>query len=132
VIIPPAVAAELADPRAPAALRDWWQEPPPWIRIADPGPESPPEELRSLHRGEREAILLAQRIDADTVLIDEKDARRAASALGLSVMGLIGILASAAAQGRVDLVQVVERLRRTNFRVSAELLRDLLARRADP
>jgi predicted nucleic acid-binding protein len=62
------------------------------------------------------------------VLLDEKAARRAAKTLSLPVMGLIGVLATASAQRRVDVVQAVERLRRTNFRVSPELLRDLLER----
>lgn len=128
VLIPPGVAAELSDPRAPAALREWWRQPPPWIRVDDLGAEPPREEVRRLHRGEREAILLAQRVDADLVLIDEKAGRRAAERLGLPVMGLLGVLATASAQGRVDLFQAVERLRRTSFRVSPELLRDLLAR----
>lgn len=128
VLVPPGVAAELSDLRAPAALRDWWNEPPPWIRIADPGPEPPPEEVRRLHRGEREAILLAKRIGADMVLIDEKAGRQAAKAMGLPVMGLLGVLATASNQGGVDLGQAVDRLRRTNFRVSPELLKALLDR----
>jgi predicted nucleic acid-binding protein len=128
VIVPPGVVAELSDPRGPVAVRNWWRQLPPWIRIDDPGPEPLPEEVRRLHRGEREAILLAQRIGADVVLIDEKAGRRAAKKLGLPVMGLIGVLATASAQGRVDVVQAVERLRRTNFRVAPELLRDLLDR----
>lgn len=60
------------------------------------------------------------------VLLDEKAARRAATALGLRVMGLLGVLATGGAQGRVDVFRAVERLRETNFRVSPELLRDLL------
>lgn len=129
VVIPPGVAAEVADPRAPKPLRTWWQEPPSWIRIGDPGRrEPPPEEVQRLHRGEREAILLAQGIRADVILIDEKAGRRAAKTLGLPVMGLIGVLATASAQGRVDVVEAVERLRRTNFRVAPELLKALLER----
>jgi predicted nucleic acid-binding protein len=126
VLVPPGVAAELSDRRAPAPVRAWWEAPPPWIRIVEPGPEPPPEAVRRLHRGEREAILLARRLEADIVLLDEKAARRAAKALGLPVMGLLGVLATAAAQRRVDVVRAVERLRRTNFRVAPELLRDLL------
>lgn len=128
VVVPSGVAAELSDSRAPEALRRWWAEPPGWIRVADPGDPPAPEAVRRLHRGEREAILLARRLEADIVLLDEKAARQAARALGLPVMGLIGVLAAASAQGRVDVVQAVERLRRTNFRVSAALLKELLER----
>jgi predicted nucleic acid-binding protein len=134
IAIPPGVATELSDPGAPAALRDWWQEAPSWVRVENRDLEAPPEELRRLHRGEREAILLARRIGADTVLLDEKAGRRAAKTLGLPVMGLIGILAMAAELGRVNLPQAVERLRSTNFRVSPDLLKGLLdsASREEP
>lgn len=128
VLVPPGVAAELADSRAPAAVKEWWKQPPGWIRLDDPGDAPPPEEVRRLHRGEREAILLAQRGGADMVLLDEKAARGAAKALGLPVMGLLGVLAAASAQGRVDVVQAVERLRHTNFRVAPALLKDRLLR----
>lgn len=52
----------------------------------------------------------------------------AADTSPVSYLVLIGVLATASAQGRVDVVQAVERLRRTNFRVAPELLRDLLDR----
>lgn len=128
VVIPRAVATELSDPRVPASVRDWWQEPPDWIRIAERENEEPPEGLRRLHRGEREAILLAERLEADFVLLDEKAARRAARALGLPAMGLLGLLAAAADRELVDVRRAVDRLRRTNFRVSPALLGDLLKR----
>jgi len=128
VLVPPGVAAELADPRAPEAVQEWWREPPAWVRIVDPGDEPPPEVVRRLHRGEREAIVLARRVKADILLLDEKAARGAAKALGLPVMGLLGVLAAASAQGLVDVVQAVEQLRRTNFRVAPALLKDLLQR----
>lgn len=128
VLVPPGVAAELADARAPEAVQAWWKDRPAWLRVVDPGDEPPPEAVRRLHRGEREAILLARRVGADIVLLDEKAARGAAKVLGLAVMGLLGVLAAASAQGRVDAVQAVERLRRTNFRVAPALLKDLLQR----
>lgn len=128
VLVPPGVAAELADARAPKAVQEWWKACPAWIRIVDSGYEPPPEAVRRLHRGEREAILLAQRVGADILLLDEKAARGVAKALDLPVMGLLGILAAASAQGRVDVVQAVERLRHTNFRVAPALLKDLVLR----
>lgn len=129
VLVPPGVAAELTDPRAPEAVSDWWRERPPWISVTERGSEPPPEAVQRLHRGEREAIMLTQHIDADLLLLDEKAGRRAAKAMGLPVMGLLGILAIASDDGLVDLGKAVNRLRRTNFRVSPGLLRDLLKRR---
>lgn len=126
VFVPPAVAAELSDARAPEAVSRWSANPPSWLRIADFDPEMPVSGLQHLHRGEQEAILLAQHIAAGVLLVDEKAARRAATSLGLSVMGLLGVLEAASREGRVDMLSAVERLRRTNFRVSAALIRDLL------
>lgn len=82
VVIPEGVAVELSHPRAPAPLKDWWQEPPAWIRVAGPGDEPAPDAIERLHRGEREAILLARRMGAGMVLLDDKAARRAAKTLG--------------------------------------------------
>lgn len=128
VVVPPAVAAELSDPRAPAPVSAWWKEPPEWMRVEAPRPHAMPDVLERLHQAEREAILLTRDLDADVVILDEKAARQAAKSLELPVIGLIGILATAAEQGRVDLLQAVERLRATNFRVSPALIRDLLKR----
>lgn len=126
IYIPPAVAAELSDARTPDAVREWSATAPSWLRIVDFDPETPDSGLQHLHRGEQEAILLAQHVKADMLLIDEKTARRAAIGLGLPVMGLLGVLEAASQEGRVDVVAAVDRLRHTNFRVSASLIRDLL------
>ena len=48
--------------------------------------------LDRLHAGERAAILLAERLGADIVLLDEKAARTIAVGRGLRVSGLLGVL----------------------------------------
>lgn len=128
VVIPPAVATELSHPGAPGAVSRWWAAPPAWLRVAGSSGAPLRRELQALHSGEREAIALAQHLPADLLLVDDKAARAAAKSLGLPVMGLLGVLGIAAEQGRVDVPGAVERLQRTNFRVSANLLRELLAR----
>ena len=126
VLIPPAVAAELADPGAPDAVRRWIARPPDWLEIAEPDVAGVDAALERLDRGEQEAILLARRSGADVLLLDDKAARRAAKSLDVPVMGLLGVLTAGADLGKVDLVTAIRRLRQTNFRVSAALLRDLL------
>lgn len=49
-----------------------------------------------LGSGETATILLAQELSANLAIIDERTARRLATGLGLSVMGCVGILESAA------------------------------------
>ena len=50
-------------------------------------------ELRSfLDQGESEAIILAQELKADWLLIDERLGRKAATQRGLPVIGLLGVL----------------------------------------
>jgi predicted nucleic acid-binding protein len=48
--------------------------------------------IRDLDLGEAEAIVLCREQHAETVLLDEKDARRLARRLGLRVLGTVGIL----------------------------------------
>ncbi len=124
VLIPEAVHLELLHPHAPAATAKWIAAPPPWLEIY-PNPESQLPGLENLHDGERAVIELAAVLSA-TAALDEKAARRAARALGLQMVGLVGILGQAAMGGWVDLPTVVERLRQTNFRVAPQLLRRLL------
>jgi hypothetical protein len=45
---------------------------------------------RELHQGESDAIALAVELSADKVLLDEKEARRVARALNLSITGIVG------------------------------------------
>jgi len=47
---------------------------------------------RELHQGPSEAIALAVELSADKVLLDAKEARQAARALGLSITGIVGML----------------------------------------
>jgi predicted nucleic acid-binding protein len=84
--------------------------------------------LDRLHRGEREAIILAEQVRADLVAIDEKAARQAVAERGLNVAGLLGILDEAAARGLIDLLTCVERSQQPTFRASPHLLKSLLDR----
>lgn len=56
---------------------------------------------RDLGRGEAETIALALELDAELVLLDEREGRHAAQRLGLRVTGVIGLLLEAKAAGAV-------------------------------
>jgi hypothetical protein len=89
-----------------------------------------PDEVNALpiDRGEKYAIQLAQKIDANLVLLDDRAAREAAQHLGLKVKGTLGVLVDAYRQqelSRAELDVVFEALiARQDIWIS-----DVLARR---
>jgi predicted nucleic acid-binding protein len=131
VFIPHAVHRELSDEGAPQSARALVASPPSWLELRDVT-TVPDASLDNLDPGEREAIALAEEVSADLVLLDEAAARRLATVRGLRVTGLLGVLTEAAALGLIDLPEVIARLRKTNFRASAELLKAVLDRGGTP
>lgn len=61
----------------------------------------------ALDIGEAAALALAVRSSADLVLLDDKAARRAATALSLPHVGVVGILLAAKSRGLVALVKPI-------------------------
>ena len=59
---------------------------------------------RDLDRGEAETIALALELNADLVLLDEREGRHAAQRLELRVTGVVGILLEAKSQGIIGAV----------------------------
>ena len=62
--------------------------------------------VHDLDPGEREAILLALFIEADLVLMDDREGVEVARRVGLAVTGTIGILDRAANSGSSNLPQL--------------------------
>lgn len=74
----------------------------PWIQVARPRDIRHVDRLAAdLDRGEAEAIVLAIERRADLVLVDERRGRRAATAAGLVVTGLLGVVVAAKRAGIV-------------------------------
>lgn len=86
------------------------------------------QELKRLDDGEREAILLAEKLEADFVLMDEKAGRSVARRRGLEPKGTLGVLDAAGREGFVNVPAAVEALRGTTFRASPNLYDWLLNR----
>ena len=78
--------------------------------------------LDDLHLGEAEAIVLARELETGRVILDDRAARSKANLMGLLVTGTIGVLLLAREKGMVENIQEdLDRLRRHNFRISADL-----------
>jgi predicted nucleic acid-binding protein len=127
IVIPPSVLAELRRPGAPKTVRDWIEQPAAWLDIQAPlqTPDIALLQAR-LGPGEQEAILLAQEVKADEIIIDELRGRREAARRQIRVTGTIGVLQAAAKLGLLDLRSALERLRGTNFRIEKAFLDRLI------
>jgi predicted nucleic acid-binding protein len=125
VIIPQVVADELGASESPPIVKSWISQPPTWLEIQTT--ELPQSiELRKLDPGERNAILLAEHLKADLVILDDKSARQVAVERGLKIIGLLGIVKDAAKSGLLDLEMTFEQLQDAGFWVSPSLLEHLL------
>jgi predicted nucleic acid-binding protein len=127
VVVPAAVITELLDEGAPEAVRGWAANLPSWVSVQE-NPARNTAGLEKLQVGEQAAILLAEPISAELILLDEKSARRIAAQRGMRVTGTLGVLGEAAARRIVDLPAAIDRLRRTNFRSSPALMKATLDR----
>ncbi len=131
VVVPSAVITELLHEDAPEAVRDWAANLPSWVSVRD-NPVRNTAGLEKLQVGEQAAILMAESISAELILLDERSARRVAAQRGLRITGTLGVLGEAAARGMVDLPAAIDRLRRTNFRCSPALMKATLDRFTAP
>jgi predicted nucleic acid-binding protein len=95
VIIPQAVCLELGALGAPSVLQEWINNPPPWLIVRAVEIVND-ESLSSLDFGERHAIFLAEKIKAELIILDEREARKVAASKNLKVIGLLGVLYQAA------------------------------------
>ena len=86
-------------------------------------PSEPIPQLAVIDTGESAAIRLALARAAGLPLIDERQGRTLAQALGLTVAGTLGILADAARRGWIDFDQTIHfLLTQTNFRASSDVI----------
>jgi len=80
-----------------------------------------------LDLGESEAIVLANSIDADLIIIDERKARRIAKDIGLNATGTLGILVEAKQHGLVkELKPLLDKLIKDEIRIIKKLYQDIL------
>ncbi len=95
-----------------------------WIKVQKVKDKGMVRLLRvELDEGEAETIALAHEMNANLVLLDERDARRAAMQMGLKVLGTVGILLWGKQMGKfVSLWEQLDALRvQGKFRISQRL-----------
>jgi uncharacterized protein len=129
VLIPDAVYRELMDSERdlPPAIDITSL---PWLIVAAAKDQNRVLELRErLDPGEAEAIELAIERRADVLLVDERRGRRIATAEGLTVMGLLGLVARSKEAGLIDLAKPVldELLHVARFWIGPNLYAEVLA-----
>nr|WP_228024571.1 DUF3368 domain-containing protein [cf. Phormidesmis sp. LEGE 11477] len=128
VIIPDVVASELAaasNPVIPAILKmDWVQT----RSLSQSQLANQLQQDRGLDAGEANAIALALELQADDLLIDERLGRQEAARLGLSIIGILGILLIAKKRSLISKVQpVMDALsNQAGFRISRQLYQRVL------
>ncbi len=128
VLAPAAVIRELSHPRTPAPVRSWAGQPPTWLNVLSPSLRL--ASTAKLDPGEADAISLAKEVGASAVLMDEKLGRSVAIAEGLVVVRTLALLELATERGLLELRPTFERLRKTMFRMDANLIHAALEREA--
>lgn len=86
--------------------------------------------MQNLHRGESEAIILADELHADYLLMDEAAGRKTAEAMGVKIIGLLGVLLEAKREHLLLQVKPVsdDLMKMAKFRVRESLYEQIVAR----
>lgn len=129
VIVPDVVATELAaasNPTISAILQLGWIQ---TQFLTNSQLADQLQQERGLDAGEANAIALALELQADDLLIDERLGRQEAVRLGLSIIGILGVLLVAKQKSLVSQVQPVmdALINQAGFRISPQLYQRVLA-----
>jgi predicted nucleic acid-binding protein len=131
VMVPAAVLAELRVQAAPPAVRHWIANPPAWLEVRRLS-SAFDSSLPTLDAGEREAILLAEELRADLLLMDDLGGRREAQRRRIKVAGTLTVLLLGTERGLIeDFPVTLQQLQETGFRASPKLIEFFLDRYAE-
>ena len=104
----------------------------PYIRVVSVSETKAVDVLRrstGLDLGESEAIIYADDNNAHIILMDEAKGRQVAKAMGLYIMGTVGVLLAAFDEkilSAADVKDALERLKQSNRRISDSLIQAAL------
>lgn len=125
VVVPQSVIVELQQDNTSEKVHDWIAALPVWVDVRS---AAAVDDRLKLGAGEKEAIALAEELNADFLILDDRKARREATARGLTVTGTLNILELADERGLLELPSAIAALKLTSFRVSEDLLDEMLER----
>lgn len=129
VFVPVAVHEELTDARTPEIVRRCVASLPGWFEVRAVDETRQATFPVTLHRGERQAILLAEALRVDVLLIDEQIGRTIGLSRNLPLSGTLGVLERADRMGFVgDFPEVLQRLKASGFFMTETLEKQLLDR----
>jgi predicted nucleic acid-binding protein len=127
VLIPEAVFSELtANPRFQAEADQIRKAP--YIKVVSVSEQKAVDVLRrssGLDLGESEAIVFADDQKADVLLMDEAKGRKVAKAMGLYIMGTVGVLLFAFEKNALtdsEVKEALEQLQQADRRIGDELI----------
>lgn len=102
-----------------------------WIKVQELGEELSIGVLcMEIERGEAEAIILAKRINADMLILDEKIPREIAGAIGLKVVGSLALIHEGIERGLINqtLEEVTKKMRERKIWISDEIIEKVRSR----
>lgn len=108
-------------------LNEFNQPLPDWVEVVDPKTDLQRGLSSYLDSGEASAIALATEYKDSLLIIDEIKGRKVAKELGVSFTGSLGLLVTAKNKGHIKAVRpIIEKIQKTNFRVSELLIKRVL------
>ncbi|MBK9164719.1 MAG: DUF3368 domain-containing protein [Acidobacteria bacterium] len=120
IVIPTEVFSELQAEKTPQKIKDYLAVVPDWLSIRTPSVVID-EDLAEIDPGERAAILLAEELSADGIVIDDLAGRTIASRRGLRVIGTLGLIEAAGERGLLDINDTLDRIIEAGFFISRRL-----------
>lgn len=103
------------------------QEVPGWIKVVPPATNIQKGLSAILDSGEATSISLASEHDDSLLIIDEIKGRKLARKMDVRITGTLGVLVAAKREGYIGAIRpVIDQIQQTNFRISEELIREVL------
>ena len=85
--------------------------------------------VSGLDDGESEAIILADELKSDVLIMDERKGRKVAEKLGIKITGTVGVLLQSYSENMISSVEIktyLDQLKNSNIRLSESLIQKAL------